>query len=136
MHNLATRADGGGFYEVCGRAVQADPENNPGVLQVEFFPSSSGDDLTREAPYDGNYLVLDTDFETFSAVYTCDNYGPLKSEIGWILTRIPDPEESTVLAPIFSIGLSLVFSTHMPHGLTDSAGSRRFRKERTANRPV
>merc|ERR1711997_1252938 len=67
-----------------GNAVLADPLNPyvPGELIVNFDSQPA---FTRASS--ANYNVIDTDYETFSIVYSCNNYGFLKSEILWILTR-------------------------------------------------
>nr|CAH0105671.1 unnamed protein product [Daphnia galeata] len=36
---------------------------------------------------DGDYYVLDTDYTTYSAVYSCGNIGPVKIEYAWLLAR-------------------------------------------------
>jgi len=55
-----------------------DPSSNMAShLQVRF---------SRWQPWD-QYLVLDTDYETFSAVYTCKNLLVARLEFLWILSR-------------------------------------------------
>jgi hypothetical protein len=39
---------------------------------------------------------LDTDYETFSVVYSCTPYLFLKEENVWILTRARNPDASTI----------------------------------------
>ena len=84
MYNTGTLADGS-FDEICGWAEQADPENAPGDLIVYFYGNP------------GDYWILDTDFETYTAVYSCAD-APLgtRFELAWILTREQNPSDETV----------------------------------------
>ena len=66
---------------------QADPENAPGELIVYFYGSP------------GDYWVLDTDFDSFSSVYSCTEGlfdGVVKYEFAFILTREKYPLDETV----------------------------------------
>ena len=38
------------------------------------------------------YNVLGTDYETYTAVYSCENIGSTKFELAWINTRSMDPD--------------------------------------------
>ena len=84
VYNTGTLTDGS-FNEICGWAEQADPKNAPGDLTVYFYGNP------------GNYWILDTDFESFTAVYSCAD-APLgmRSELAWILTREQNPTDDTV----------------------------------------
>ena len=62
VHNTATKADGS-FDEIFGTATVPDPEH-PGELLVDF-PTS---------PVDGEYWVLETDYENYTIVYSCVDY--------------------------------------------------------------
>ena len=67
--------------------IQADPENAPGELIVYFYGSP------------GDYWVLDTDFDSFSSVYSCTEGlvdGLVKYEYAFILTREKYPSNETV----------------------------------------
>ena len=67
--------------------MQADPENAPGELMVYFYGSP------------GDYWVLDTDFDSFSSVYSCTEGlvdGVVKYEYAFILTREKYPSNETV----------------------------------------
>ena len=67
--------------------IQADPENAPGELIVYFYGSP------------GDYWVLDTDFDSFSSVYSCTEGlvdGLVKYEYAFILTREKYPTNETV----------------------------------------
>lgn len=46
----------------------------------------------------GDYRVLDTDYTTYSVVYSCTSYLFFKSENVWILTRKHVPEAATITA--------------------------------------
>merc|ERR1712223_410936 len=88
-----------------GNAVLADPDNpfSPGELIVNFDSQPS---FTRARS--ANYNVIDTDYDNFSIVYSCNNYGFLKSEILWILTRKRFPARpliSHLLRKIRGLGL-------------------------------
>ncbi len=48
------------------------------------------------SPSPESYWVLDTDYVSFAAVYSCDNQFLGKTENGWILTRRRKPKQSTV----------------------------------------
>jgi len=68
-----------------GRARVVDP-NVPGGLQVQFDgqPDMGGGDD------EANYLIVDTDYTTYSLVYSCSqpiSFIPLKVEFAWVLTR-------------------------------------------------
>uniref|UniRef100_A0A1L8EAT4 Apolipoprotein D n=1 Tax=Haematobia irritans TaxID=7368 RepID=A0A1L8EAT4_HAEIR len=61
---------------------------SPGKLYVKF-PVSGGYSISS------NYWVLDTDYENYAVVYSCNPLGAYAhSTIAWILTRerIPDPK--------------------------------------------
>jgi len=60
-------------------------------LKIFFFNSSK----FPSAP--GTYKVLDTDYDNYSAVYSCDNIpGIGKYESGWVLTRSINPSQEGV----------------------------------------
>ena len=48
------------------------------------------------SPVDGDYWILDTDYETYSVVYSCSQVAFLKLELGWVLTRQANPSEAAV----------------------------------------
>ena len=85
VHNSDLRPNGD-FGEVCGYADQPDPEGEPGSLLVYFYDSEPGP-----------YFVLETDYENFAAVYSCDElpgFGAIN--YGWVLTRDPNPSQEIV----------------------------------------
>ncbi|XP_005105449.2 apolipoprotein D [Aplysia californica] len=51
----------------------------PARLRVSFF----GDDEDGDA----NYLVVDTDYDTYSVVFSCQQIGPFNLQTAWILSR-------------------------------------------------
>ena len=66
----------------CAWGQLTDPECDCGDLTVTF-PGTPG----------GPYLILDTDYETFTSVYSC---APLGIEFPWVLTRETNPSDETV----------------------------------------
>ena len=68
--------------EICGWAEQADPESAPGDLIVYIFGNP------------GDYWILDTDYESFSSVYSCND--DTRIEHASILTREIYPSDETV----------------------------------------
>ena len=67
-------------------AQQADPEN-PGELELHFSTSPGG-----------AYWILDTDYDSFTCVYTCSDFPllNLRKETAWLMTRETNPPEETV----------------------------------------
>ena len=81
--NTFTAGEAGSQVEGgCAWAEVNDPECDCGDLTVHF-PGAPG----------GPYLILDTDYETFTSVYTCVPFG---IQIPWVLTRETNPPEETV----------------------------------------
>ena len=39
------------------------------------------------SPVDGDYEILDTDYDSYAVVYSCSQFLFFKYELGWILTR-------------------------------------------------
>ncbi|XP_012941900.1 apolipoprotein D [Aplysia californica] len=69
--------------DIVGHAVVPDSDE-PARLRVSFF----GDDDEEEDP---NYLVVDTDYETFAVVFSCRPiYTIFNMQMAWILTREAD----------------------------------------------
>ena len=68
--------------------------SEPGKLGVSFkslFSSGSG------AGNITNYVVLDTDYKSYSLVYSCTTkYGFLRTEVSWILSRERTLEKTTL----------------------------------------
>ncbi|XP_057366280.1 lazarillo protein-like [Daphnia carinata] len=65
-----------------------------GKLSVSFF----GDPTQGNA----NYWVLDTDYTSYSVVWSCMHFGiePINTRIVWILTREQHPSNATVNAAL------------------------------------
>jgi apolipoprotein D and lipocalin family protein len=57
---------------------------------------------------DGDYYVLDTDYTTYSAVYSCGNIGPVKIEYAWLLAR----EQTVSPADMVLHNLHYILDTH------------------------
>ena len=79
-----------GIYEhqACGIAFQPDPETAPGKLKVDFHnsPATAGD-----------YWILDTDYENYTAIYSCGSRVPGQIELfKWVLTRSTKPSPEVV----------------------------------------
>ena len=74
----------GAPIEAKGSAILNDPFDPlvPGELIVNFEDQPSFSRSTST-----NYNVIDTDYDNFTIIYSCNNYGFLKSELLWILTR-------------------------------------------------
>jgi len=74
VRNTAYLANGA-VTDISGTATEPFPDQ-PGYLEVKF-------------PYrpPADYRVLDTDYTTFTSIYSCTNVGPLKFEFGWVLSR-------------------------------------------------
>ena len=62
------------------------PERNEGALGVKF---------SDWMPFWGSYNILDTDYETYTIVYSCMSafWGWYSDEYFWILTRDPLSED-------------------------------------------
>ncbi|XP_065580354.1 apolipoprotein D-like [Artemia franciscana] len=88
VYNVATQPDGE-FTSITGSA-SAPNASAPGSLVVEF-PGQP----------DGSYWVLDTDYTSWSAVYSCDNFGGLAVEFGWVLAR-----ENAVTEDVYNRAMS------------------------------
>ena len=65
---------------------QEDPEN-PGELDLHFSTSPGGE-----------YWILDTDYDSFTCVYTCSDVPllNLRKETAWLMTRETNPPPETV----------------------------------------
>ena len=85
VRNVAIK--NGIYTQVCGFAFQPDPENAPGKLLVDF---GFGENY-------GGYWILDTDYENYTAVYSCDRrIGDQLEFFKWILTRSTKPSPEVV----------------------------------------
>lgn len=94
--------------EVNGWAKLADPSKTEAKLSVAFGASNPFED-DPTAVTDANYLVLDTDYTSYSIVWSCQSLGIINTQIMWILTRDRVPSAAlmdTILAKITERGLS------------------------------
>jgi len=64
-----------------GAIGRAEPTENPFQLKVSFSDSFWG------KLFKGDYQVVDTDYETYTVVYSCTNLIFAKNEFVWILSR-------------------------------------------------
>ena len=48
------------------------------------------------SPVDGDYQVLEVDYESYVVVYSCSQILFFKYELGWILTRAPKVSQELV----------------------------------------
>ncbi|KAK7073569.1 hypothetical protein SK128_002428, partial [Halocaridina rubra] len=65
----------------------------------------------------GEYHVLDTDYEKFSCVYSCEQEGELRIQFAWLLSRtmVMDDETLNYAMEVFSrngIDISLFYNTY------------------------
>ncbi|XP_027221670.1 apolipoprotein D [Penaeus vannamei] len=76
VYNNGVGGDGE-FIGIVGNASLIDP-NFPAEFQLNFAGRPAG-----------RYNVLETDYETFSAVYACTQLDLFKQEFAWVLARTP-----------------------------------------------
>jgi len=76
-----------------GEAVLAEPNNpeKPAKLIVNFDRQPV---FTRSTT--ANYNVIDTDYKSYSIVYTCKEEQSVKKELLWILTRERNPPQKLI----------------------------------------
>ncbi|XP_053680165.1 apolipoprotein D-like [Anopheles nili] len=90
VFNSAVRLTDGLLYAVDGLALLSYPEANPleAKLNVSFYGAPNDE---------SNYWVLDTDYESYSIVWSCEPIGQDRSlEYYWLLSRtpaLPDDEQ-------------------------------------------
>merc|ERR1711962_38691 len=86
VYNVATKKDGS-FDDIRGTAYIPDPAH-PGELKVDF----------PGVPVDGDYWILDTDYDNYAVVYACVDYvfGLIHFEFAWILARVPNANPALV----------------------------------------
>ena len=105
VYNTGTDPNGV-VLEICGKAWQNDKEN-PGswlVRQVlNTFTNHLCDITTHNfkfsfptSPVDGDYEILDVDYDSYAVVYSCSQFLFFKYELGWILTRKPQVSQDLV----------------------------------------
>ena len=86
----------GEYTQICGYAFQPNPDTDPGKLKVKFPVS----------PVPGDYFILDTDYDNYSCVYSCNEYIGKVQIYVWILSRSIHPSDEMVKNNFFSIQLS------------------------------
>lgn len=97
VRNEGIYKNGQEYKDICGYAESTD-SNNPGALKLHFPGTPEGD-----------YWVLDTDYENFSAVYSCGTIlGLVKLEYAFLLTRDAQPSEETVITFLWCQKLSFL----------------------------
>ena len=79
------------YKQVCGLAYQPNPEE-PGKLEVDFPGSPPG-----------NYWILDTDYDNYNVVYSCNKRGDSLYIFSWINTRSRNPSPEIVSKIFFMI---------------------------------
>uniref|UniRef100_A0A8C6TFI6 Apolipoprotein D n=1 Tax=Neogobius melanostomus TaxID=47308 RepID=A0A8C6TFI6_9GOBI len=87
----------GTVNSISGSATAKDP-SEPAKLSVTFFENSPA------APY----WVLDTDYDSYSLVYSCTDLGVLHVDFAWIMSREPTLSPITLArlqAKLGSIGV-------------------------------
>ena len=60
------------------------------LILIFLFPSFD------TSPFDGDYRVIDVDYDRYAVVYSCTQFLFVKYELGWILTREPTVNTSLV----------------------------------------
>ncbi|XP_072027480.1 apolipoprotein D-like [Amphiura filiformis] len=85
VYNSGLRPDGS-IYSVEGYAWIPDPEQ-PGKLKVTF----SGSEL-----FAGDYWVLDTDYDRYSLIHSCQDFLIFHTEINWILSHYRQLDDDTL----------------------------------------
>ncbi len=89
--------DKGEYNSATGKAKQT---SNPAALKVSFFGPLW---LTG-----ANYKIIETNYDDYSVIYSCSNYGFFYTEYAWILSRKRRFEvaESSQLETLNSLGVS------------------------------
>ncbi|CAB3376722.1 Hypothetical predicted protein [Cloeon dipterum] len=76
------------YNTIVGTATQKG-EHGEAKLGVKF-PSAGN----IESPY----WILDTDYVSYSVVFTCNDFGLFNYQFAWVLTREPFPSDGTIRA--------------------------------------
>ena len=76
-----------GWNDAYGYGVQVDNGKNDARLRVEI-----NDEGLPDPSEPGSYTVMDSDYDTYSIVYTCESiwYGFASREYLWVLAREPE----------------------------------------------
>jgi len=75
----------GEFEDICGTA-RSSSRRTPGDLDLSL----------DGVPVDGEYMLIDTDYTSYAAVYSCQGLLVARQEIGYILTRDRFPSPYTI----------------------------------------
>ena len=86
-----------------GKAIAVPADTGDASLIVDF----SGQ--TPDPSQTPNYTVLDTDYETYTVVYSCSNIakGLASFEFLWILSRTPTLDDATMISIVEKIDAKL-----------------------------
>merc|ERR1712037_803509 len=88
-----------GYGNIKGSARFADPSSGRGELIVGFGPFGRKKRAFFGDGNRANYLVVKTDYTSYSVVYNCNPVGAiLKKESLWLLTRDQQPSQATIAA--------------------------------------
>ncbi|XP_011307801.1 apolipoprotein D [Fopius arisanus] len=71
--------------QIEGSARIVDPKD-PGKLAVKFPVS----------PFEGSYWILDTDYDSYAAVWSCQSLLVANTQFAWILTREQNPPQDVI----------------------------------------
>jgi hypothetical protein len=84
--------------EVKGYAEPFDAQKAPNKLRIFLTPQLLGFELTNAN--EAKYFVLDTDYRTYSIVYTCTEtnllFFTVKEEYAFVLSRTKRPSNATI----------------------------------------
>jgi len=87
----------GNYYFVEGTGSFADPANpTKGELVVSFAGTPNVGTAGTRATAKANYIVVDTDYTSYTIVYSCKNIFFARKESLWILTRAQKPDQSII----------------------------------------
>ena len=87
IHNVVTKEGADKPNEICGYAVIPNIDTEPGHFEIYF----------QDVPVAGDYRVLDTDYENWAAVYSCNNWDVFGFfEYTYLLTRSQTRNETAV----------------------------------------
>merc|ERR1711978_651576 len=83
----------GSVNEICGCAALAEA---PGELCVNFAPGSQEGCGPAGEQCFSNYWVLETDYDSYTVIYSCVEILALRNEFAWVLTREPNAPQELV----------------------------------------
>merc|ERR1712212_349863 len=110
VHNVVTKEGATQPNDICGYATIPNIDKEPGHLEIHF----------QDVPVAGDYRVLDTDYDNWAAVYSCNDWDLFGFfEYTYILTRSQTRDETAVSAAkdVFKReGISLENTVLFPSG--------------------